>query len=98
VSLQGVLEMAGAVCHEQNQPLMAINGYCTLAQMNLDPDHPAYSSINNIQKAAERISVMSNKLMNITRYKTCEYVDGTQIIDIDQSAAPPDISQSIVQR
>jgi PAS domain S-box-containing protein len=96
--LHGVLEMAGAVCHEQNQPLMAINGYCTLVQMDLDPDHPAYSRITNIQKAAERISAMTNKLMNITRYKTCEYVGGTQIIDIDQSAALPGISQSSVRR
>jgi PAS domain S-box-containing protein len=96
--LQGILEMAGAVCHEQNQPLMAINGYCTLAQMTLHPKHPAYSKINNIQKAADKISVITKKLMNITRYKTCEYVDGTQIIDIDQSAAPPNNSQSIVQR
>jgi len=25
--MQGVLEMAGAICHELNQPLMAISGY-----------------------------------------------------------------------
>ena len=25
--LQGVLEMAGAVCHEINQPMMALYGY-----------------------------------------------------------------------
>ncbi len=31
--MQGVLEMAGAVCHEMNQPLMAITGYSDLISM-----------------------------------------------------------------
>ncbi|MBU0698683.1 MAG: PAS domain S-box protein, partial [Proteobacteria bacterium] len=33
--LQGVLEIAGAVCHEMNQPLMAISGYTELILMDL---------------------------------------------------------------
>lgn len=88
--LQGVLETAGAVCHEQNQPLMAISGYCTLALMEATPDHPVHERLMSIQKAAERMAATTAKLMNITRYQTREYVDGTQIIDIDQSAAPTD--------
>ena len=34
--LEGVLEIAGAVCHEFNQPLQAISGYTELMAMNLD--------------------------------------------------------------
>lgn len=87
--LQGVLETAGAVCHEQNQPLMAITGYCTLALMEMDPADPGFDRINSIYKSAERMAATTAKLMNITKYHTCEYADGTQIIDIDKSAASP---------
>ncbi|MCK5339748.1 MAG: response regulator transcription factor, partial [Desulfobulbaceae bacterium] len=34
--LQGVLEMAGAVCHEINQPLQAVSGWSEILLMNAD--------------------------------------------------------------
>lgn len=38
--LQGVLEMAGAICHEINQPLMSISGYSELLLLDTQPGTP----------------------------------------------------------
>ena len=38
--LQGVVEMAGAVCHELNQPIQSISGYAELMMMKADDSNP----------------------------------------------------------
>ncbi|MFH1985494.1 MAG: PAS domain S-box protein [Pseudomonadota bacterium] len=83
--LQGVLEMAGAVCHEMNQPLMAILGYVEL----LGLDTPGHEAVTNrlakIIAQVERLKVISTKLMRIARYETKSYLEKT-IIDIDRAS------------
>ena len=77
--LQGVLEMAGAVCHEINQPLQTIIGYSTLY-----PDNDILSSreMNQIRAQAKRIGEITKRLSNITQYKTKNYPGNTKIVDI----------------
>ncbi len=77
--LQGVLEMAGAVCHEINQPLQAILGYVTLYQ---DNDTISSKELNIIKVQAKRIGEITKKLSNITKYKTISYPGDTRIVDI----------------
>ncbi|RLC06747.1 MAG: hypothetical protein DRH34_00075 [Deltaproteobacteria bacterium] len=77
--LQGVLEMAGAVCHEINQPLQSIIGYSTLYQ---DNDSLSPRELNNIKTQAMRIGAITKKLSNITQYKTINYPGNTKIVDI----------------
>ncbi|MEH0022162.1 MAG: GAF domain-containing protein [Desulfobacter sp.] len=79
--LQGVLEMAGAVCHEINQPLQAIIGYSELLQMDPDPTTSG-SSLNSIRTQANRLGKITATLANITQYKTVEYPGNTKIVDI----------------
>lgn len=85
--LQGVLEMAGAVCHEINQPLQSIIGYTEL--LGMDPE-PAASKLNleNIKSQASRLGKITTTLANITQYKTVEYPGNTKIVDI-WGASPP---------
>ena len=40
--IQGVLEMAGAVCHGLNQPLQAAAGNDQLLLIQMKPEDPAY--------------------------------------------------------
>ncbi len=68
--LQGVIEMAGAICHELNQPLQVIYGYSDIILMNMDKDNPDYDSVNRIKEQIIRIGDIIKKLMYITRYKT----------------------------
>ena len=77
--LQGVLEMAGAVCHEINQPLQTIMGYSTLYQ---DNDIISSREMNNIKTQAKRIGEITKRLSNITHYKTINYPGDTKIVDI----------------
>ena len=84
--LQGVLEMAGAVCHEMNQPLQVIAGYSDLLMVDMPEDDPRYDYISEIMEHVKRMGLITNKLMHITRYKTCDYIAGKKIVDIDKAS------------
>jgi K+-sensing histidine kinase KdpD len=77
--LQGVLEMAGAICHEINQPLQTIMGYAELAE---ESENTAPKEMEQIRCQASRISDITRRLSRITRYKTMTYPGNKQIIDI----------------
>jgi len=79
--LQTVFEITGAVCHELNQPLMAISGYSELALMDLSPLNPAYNKLKKIQKQIDRMAEITKRLMHISRYRTKEYPD-CKIVDL----------------
>ena len=80
--LAGALEMAGAACHELNQPLQVIAGYAELLTIEDTLDLKEQEMIDEIKKHVKRLAIITNKLNNITRYETAEYVNGTKIIDI----------------
>jgi CheY-like chemotaxis protein len=84
--LKGVLEMAGAICHEMNQPLQVISGYSNLLRTHMSENHPQYNYISEIQEHVTRMGEITNKLMNITRYKTQSYIAGQKIVDIDKAS------------
>ena len=84
--LQVTLEMAGAVCHELNQPLQAASGYCETMLLNLEENDPAYKKINKILELVEKMGTITKKLMKITKYETKDYVSGVKIIDIEKAA------------
>jgi len=85
--LQGVLEMAGAVCHEINQPLQAVSGWVELLLMDMEPKDSNHEALSNIKEGMDRIGALTQKIMAISKYRTKEYMDGRRmIIDIDQSS------------
>jgi nitrogen-specific signal transduction histidine kinase len=83
--LQGVLEMAGAVCHEMNQPLMAISGYSELLSMNHSGNQALDELIEKIKTQVCRLGEITHKLMGITKYETKDILE-SRIIDIDRAA------------
>ncbi len=83
--LEGVLETAGAVCHELNQPLQAISGYTELMAMKLD-GHDAYSYIEKLTVQIERMRDITDKLQGVTRYETKDYAGNMKIIDIQRAS------------
>jgi len=84
--LQIILETAGAVCHELNQPLMAISGYSELILMGLKKEDPLYEKNAKILEQVSRMGEITGKLMGITKYKTKTFGRGGKIIDIDQAS------------
>jgi PAS domain S-box-containing protein len=87
--LEAVLEIAGAVCHELNQPLMALSGYHELIRFNLDEQSPANKYLVKAHKQTRRMGDITGRLMCITRYETRDYAGGMKILDIEKSAGNP---------
>jgi len=84
---QGVLEMAGAVCHELNQPLQIVSGYSHLLLMDLSESDPKYATLKTIKEGIDRMGALTQKIMNVTKYKTKDYLGGeSKIVDIDRSS------------
>lgn len=83
--LQGALELAGAVCHDLNQPLMAITGYAELILMECPHDAHFRSRLQNLVDLVAKMGSITKKLMHVTRYETKPYL-GQQIIDIDKAS------------
>lgn len=87
--LQGVLEMAGAVCHELNQPLQTLLGHSELITMEQAPDSQIAKDMHTIQSNISRISQITRRLAGITKYKTMEYPGNLKIVNIWESSDTP---------
>ncbi len=83
--LQGVIEMAGAVCHEMNQPMQVVSGLCELAMMDIETDSPIYPRLETIRNQVTEMGRITRKLMGVTRYETKGHLDD-KIIDIDRAS------------
>ena len=83
--LSAVIQTAGAVCHEMNQPLMSIMGFAELLQEDLQEDGVRKENLEEIKKQVERLGSITSKLMTITKYKTKGYLSA-EIIDIDAAS------------
>ncbi len=84
--LQGVLEMAGAICHEMNQPIQCVSSYSESLIEDLTEDEPAYERVKKIIDLTKKMGMITSKLQRITKYETRNYVEGVRIIDIDKSS------------
>ena len=84
--LEGVMEMAGAACHELNQPLQVLFGQVDLLAdaCRLQPETD--ERIQAIQKHLLRFREITQRIQNITRYETKEYLGDSRIIDIRKSS------------
>ena len=69
-TLKAVLETAGGVCHELNQPLQAVMGAVQLQLMDVDPSHPLHAALRHIDGQVRRMGEITRKLMTITHYRT----------------------------
>ena len=83
--LQGVVEMAGGVCHELNQPMQILLGYSEMMMVDMQEDHPVYDKITSIIQQVDRMKIITQKLMSVTRYETVEYLD-SKIIDLNKAS------------
>jgi PAS domain S-box-containing protein len=84
--LQGVLEIAGAVCHELNQPLQALSGYVELADVEMTYGDRGFDQVKQMRRQIDRMALITGKLQGITRYETMDYIENTKILDIEKSS------------
>ena len=83
--LQGVIEMAGGVCHELNQPMQVLLGYSELIMVDLEDGHPAYDRFASMIEQIDRMKTITQRLMSVTRYETTDYLD-KKIVDINKAS------------
>jgi PAS domain S-box-containing protein len=89
--LQAVVEMAGAVCHEMNQPMqLTLVELAELLVMDTYNKSEIEKKVAKIRQPLNALRDMSRKLMHITRYETRDYVEGEKIVDIDKSSGTRD--------
>jgi two-component system NtrC family sensor kinase len=84
--LTAVLELAGGASHEINQPLTVIITGLEQLIKRLNPGEPEYELTQTILNNARRLSEVSQKLAQITRYASKDYVAGKRIIDLDKAS------------
>ena len=82
--LEGVLELAGAVCHELNQPMTVVSVNSEIITNDLEKSK-IIEKVDLIKDEIRKMSKITRKLMHITRYETREYLNGRKIVDIDKS-------------
>lgn len=85
--LEGVVEMAGAICHELNQPIQTISGFSELMMMKADESNPLFNYAIKIKQQVDRMGQITGKLMRITSYRTKNHDAVTSIIDIEEAAS-----------
>ncbi|MCP4163305.1 MAG: DUF3365 domain-containing protein [Deltaproteobacteria bacterium] len=83
--LQGVLEMAGAVCHELNQPFQAVLSASEIIQIKIEHEESISEEVSILIDELKKMGTITENLMNITKYKTKKYLNGS-IIDIDEAS------------
>ena len=84
--LMAILEMAGAVSHELNNPLQVVLiAVEKLAAPNLKPSQKQ-DLIHLVKKHTLRIMELSSKIQRISQYATKDYVQGKKIFDIDAAS------------
>lgn len=86
--LQGVLEMAGTICHEMNQPLQLISGYTEMLLQEVESASTQHDPLKQILEGVEKMREITGKLMKITHYQTRDYLAGVDKI-IDLGVASP---------
>ncbi|MFC1554608.1 response regulator [candidate division KSB1 bacterium] len=83
--LQGVFELAGAACHEINQPLQVISGYVELLLKEKEKAGQDKKKLAIIKEQVDKLNIITDKLQHITKYETTDYLNG-KIIDIDKAS------------
>jgi PAS domain S-box-containing protein len=82
--LTAALEMAGAICHELNQPLQVIGGRIDLLQMDHTDDR-VQASLEVMKGQIDRMGTITRELMGLKKYSNRDYMGKSKITDIHQA-------------
>lgn len=83
--LDALLETAGAVCHEFNQPLQILSITCEIMAIQNNNGPEMDKRIQTIRKQVNRMAGITKKLTKIAKYRTRPYVGSDKIVDLEKS-------------
>jgi signal transduction histidine kinase len=84
--LKGAVELAGAACHELNQPMQVLLGYTDIIGRQLPDGDPLRNDLEDIEAQIVRMDQTLKNIRTITQYATQEYLKGVRIIDIHRAS------------
>ncbi len=82
-----VIQLAGGIAHELNQPLTIIISTAELLTRRDPAKDDLRPYLEQLIQASERVSDTVQKLERATSYRTKPYVAGVRIVDLDQASA-----------
>ncbi len=82
---QGALEMAGAACHELNQPLQVITAQLEMLLEEEQANPQAGRRIATMSGEVKRMADIIRKMEKLTTVETMDYLGDTRIVDIKGS-------------
>lgn len=80
--LQSILDMAGTICHEFNQPMQILSGYTELLMMENNSESSLEGKLKTIKEQLARMEEITRKLMAIKDYSVQDYAGIGHIVDI----------------
>lgn len=89
--LQAAQAMAGAACHEMNQPLQVLLSQCELLADELEQAADLEGPRRRLQAMLEqvrRLALITGRLHRLVRYETTEYPGRQRIVDLERATAP----------
>ena len=78
-----VVELAGAVAHELNQPMTVVSAISQMLGKKLDSCTEIAEDLELIVRNVARMAEIVKRIGKITHYKTKEYYKNDNIIDIE---------------
>jgi PAS domain S-box-containing protein len=84
--LAGVLEMAGAACHNMNQPLQSALWGLQALREELPEGERMHAELGRVLAQIEKMRAITRKIMAITRYEALDYYQDVKIVDIDKAS------------
>jgi len=81
--MQAVGQLAGGIAHDFNNLLTVIHGQAEMMAEHLANSDPAYSRLDEIQRAAERASALTRQLLAFSRRQVLK----TRILDLNSVVA-----------
>lgn len=82
--LQSVLKMVNAICHEFNQPLVALQGFMNIADDQIHSPEELIRPLKNMHVQIGRLHKLTRKLIRITHYKSIVFSSDDPLTDNDQ--------------
>ncbi|OPY84539.1 MAG: Virulence sensor protein BvgS precursor [Syntrophus sp. PtaU1.Bin208] len=82
MQLHSILDMAGTICHEMNQPLQILSGYTELLMTDPALDPKLQKKLQTIQEQTARMERITRKLLTINDCSFKDYAGIAKIMDI----------------
>lgn len=85
--LAAIIELAEATAHEMRQPMTIVHNLIGLFKKKFEHREPlTEKEMSIINNQCDRMNNIIKKMLNITDYKTKDYIKGKKIIDLDESS------------